>query len=175
VRVETVQAVSREGLTCAPREYSVAQCDAAIAELAGTCPELLGAAAGPPTPDATENVDVMMALHFYLNESQHPVFPWDVRAAQVPRARALLACLGKVDGRVPPDDPLDDKTVFPFLEAMYPAHALQLVCLSWAASVLQDRKHDPAGPNSFAAAAHRLDVHGPGDLVGAKVWIDALR
>jgi hypothetical protein len=74
-----------------------------------------------------------------------------------------------------PDSLLSDAEVFPFLANVFETHGQDLVCLSWAASVLQQYKHTSAGPTSFGCAVRTLDKQRGTEIVGAKVWIDAMQ
>jgi hypothetical protein len=150
MRVVTIPAVARPGATCGEdvtTTVPASTCDAAFARARATCDEMV-AAKGPPV------------------EAMHPPSPADVKAGQQVRARALLACLQRLE-LLPThfaDAPLDDPTLFPKLDALARTLAIaddpeakakldQLTCFSWAGAALQRHKGEPGW-----SYAHALDV-----------------
>ncbi|HZS42068.1 MAG TPA: metallophosphoesterase, partial [Polyangia bacterium] len=71
------------------------------------------------------------------------------------RGRQLLACLCGQEPGCRSTDPLDDEHVFERLRDAYGREPKALVCLSWAAAVLQAHKHQGWGLDR--ALAHALD------------------
>jgi hypothetical protein len=178
VRLETIQAVSREIMTCSDHGYTAAECDESMRDLAAECPDLFARdAASRIAPEVYERVGIGTSLRAWFSKTDRPVTPEQVKALQLRRGNALLACLCKRSGCTPPANALDDAAVFPFIRRMFATRPRDLVCLSWAASIVQEYKHTAGGPHSLAEAQDRIRKHSDdgGEIVGAKRWVDGPR
>ncbi len=172
VQLTTIPAIARPGQTCSeiPGELTQKMCDEALGQLQTACPKWL-AAVEKKSPE-TGGVGFGQALSFFFHHHDHPATPKAVRRAREARAGALVECLGLSSV----SDPMKDAEVFPALQKAWETRATELVCLSWAASVLQAYKHTPDGPHSIAEAVGQLgkQTAQPPELLGAKRWVDAL-
>jgi hypothetical protein len=68
--------------------------------------------------------------------------PEDIKAAQAERAQRLFACVCRDAACVAPADPLNDDQYSSVLNGLIarPDRLPELVCLSWAASIVQEHK-----------------------------------
>src|SRR5262249_51249250 len=66
----------------------------------------------------------------------------EVKCMQQDRAWRLLKCLGRASAGAPGRHPLDDPTIYRLIQGLPENQHGELVCLSWAASVLQGHKKD---------------------------------
>lgn len=133
IQIRTIPAVRRRGQTCVPESP---------AEITGeACAAIFKTLANEQEPSCKalfEEANVPTA-------GAHFASPDQLAAAQRKSATSLLKCVFRGRSGVSvPENPLFDEWVYPLLDAMArePAREPELVCLSWAASVLQGHKQN---------------------------------
>lgn len=153
VRLRTLPAVARPGQTCddSPEAASVpaGECRALVDHLKKkpACQAMFRDLGPPPgTPERLpDEEERRVSLEQRRRGEPPPQEPPKVKTEQQDRARALLQCVCSemscgLDASQP--YPLDDPRLFEHLDRLNadPGHRKELVCLSWAASVLQGHK-----------------------------------
>jgi cholesterol oxidase len=163
VRVETIPAVRRPTDLACPRATDALRkvdCETILSDLRDRCPRWLKNDEGrtPETADGAHLVDV---------------FPRQVERHQRERAFAMLTCFtAGAPSDYLPDDPLDDRRIFPKVTDLWITYEDELVCASWAASIVQAYKHTPEGPHTMAETLGHLHEQKGDQLYGSKVWVD---
>ena len=167
LRLRTLQAVQRPGMTCADDRrpaVTAATCDRIFKTLRGTpaCAALFAggtsdAGQRPPTSDqCAKTVDAWWPL---LEPGLlHAESPEELDCLQEARAQRLLSCIGVP---VTVESPLRDPDLPERVLSSRERDPAELVCISWAASVLQSHKRDRWG--MAQAIAFSLD---PGATYG---------
>lgn len=153
LRLRTLPAVARAGTTCSDpleeRALSGERCRTLLTALQTRpgCEPLFA----PPTAENTCGFDPL------TEEAQTPD---ELRCAQEGRALRLLRCIAPE--RTWSQQPLLDATLFPTLRAALAGERREeLICLSWAASILQAHKGEHWGlPQALAFANDRSATFG---------------
>ena len=151
LRLRTLQAVQRPGMTCPDDRgpaVTAATCDRIFKTLPGTpaCAALFagGASEDAPRPPTGEDCAKTVDAWWPLLEPGllHAGSPEELDCLQEARAQRLLSCVGlPATSERPLRDPGLPETVLSIRER----DPAELVCLSWAASVLQSHKGDHWG------------------------------
>jgi hypothetical protein len=147
-RLTTFPAVARPGKTCGNLPVvSAAACQQRMSRLRETpaCASLFERSGDPLGPDCQtleRKLSIWDRLRA-LRASATGFNPSEIKQAQTERASHLFSCLCR-DPRdcTVPQDPLDDLQYAPVLTSLMskPDKLEELVCLSWAASALQEHK-----------------------------------
>jgi hypothetical protein len=156
VRVRTVPAVGRPGLTCGPTPATIParDCAAALARLADApaCARLFDEDQAHARDCAVLEQPLELGGKMARLARASVAFePDDIKDQQRARARRLLGCVcraqaggGRACAPAEGGDPLDAEAFAALVDARLrapdPAAAPELVCLSWAAAALQAHK-----------------------------------
>ena len=161
LRLRTLQAVQRPGMTCADDRapaVTAGTCDRIFKTLRGspTCAALFAGGAsdaGPRPPTSDECAKTVDAWWPLLEPGfLHASSPDELECLQEARAERLLSCVGVPMTAV---SPLRDSKLPERILSIHERDPAELVCLSWAASVLQSHKRERWG--MAQAVAFSLD------------------